>query len=70
MGSAISVAPVAILLFALSVGMVVGLASHKLTWTEIILGVTFGLLLGSLAGDGLAANVNGAIADVFHATGH
>jgi hypothetical protein len=70
MNSSISVAPVAIILVGLTGGIIVGLASHKLTWTEIILGATFGLIIGSLAGPGLADGLNAAVSNVVHASGH
>lgn len=72
MTSSVQVAPVAIIIFALGVAMVFSLrASGKgLTWTELVMVGGFAILIGSLAGHGLADSVNGALTNAFRAFGH
>lgn len=60
----VSVTPVFIVLVALAVGIFVGVAAKKLTWTEILVVGVFALLLGG------ATPVGPAVASAINSIGH
>ena len=70
MDSSVQVAPVAIVIFALGLSIVFSLRAKRLTFTELLQVGVFAVLVGALAGHGLADGVNGALTNGFHAFGH